>query len=141
MPLQLWQGFLAAAKGRSCLPAQKVLLEHTQAVNHDTGQQLKASPGTLDAQTDRGHCVSLATFCFPAESEPQSKAQRIPFGVQVTKSSLPECQMWWCLSGRPAQMGLQCAQQESPCQSMTGKLIDLIYGQYLQIFLESNPFK
>lgn len=52
------------------MPAQKVLLEHTQAMNYEAGQQLKPSLGTLDVQTDRAHCVSLATFCFPPESEP-----------------------------------------------------------------------
>lgn len=57
-------------KGRSCVLEQKVLLQHTQAVNHKAGQQLKASLGTLDAQTNRSHCVSLVTFCFPPESKP-----------------------------------------------------------------------
>lgn len=52
-----------------------------------------------------------------------------------------------CLSVRcdvvcgSAQMGLQCALQEFPCQSMSGKWIGLIHGQHLQIFLESNSFK
>lgn len=49
------------------MPVHKVLLEHTQAVNHEAGQQLKASPDTVDVQTGLTvsawpHSVSLQSL-------------------------------------------------------------------------------
>lgn len=59
------------------MPAQKVLLEHTQGMNYEAGQQLKASPGTLDAQTNRpGSLCQHGHILLP------SRAQTIDLGIE-----------------------------------------------------------